>query len=379
MVHIILLILKIAGIVLLSLLGILILLVLMVLFVPVRYNISADYHSRLTAKVKISWLLNVLRLKASYDNDLSVKAYALFFKILDNNSDKAKKQKDREADKYIDDMYGEDSGQDAAGQYAGSRQNEAGSAGNSQDTAVQVEALEAGKAAKGNAVAEKAVADKKIVADEALEKTDEKASRSTSKEKLEEITKEADTKPHKESESNSQYNNDNKHNKQSVSQPHKKKDLISRLKAAFNSVKDRLISIKNKLKKFIKAIADKKRSVEQKINDLKAIINDEENKELVRLIKKELKELIKEITPVKYDVNVRYGCEEPYMTGGILGVLAVVYGITGVQFNITPEFEQKVLEGDIYMKGRVRIYRLLLIALRMYKNNRFRKLVFNKG
>ena len=375
MVHIILLILKIAGIVLLSLLGILILLVLMVLFVPVRYNISADYHSRLTAKVKISWLLNVLRLKVSYDNDLSVKAYALFFKILDNNSDKAKKQKNREADKYIDDMYGEDSGQDDAGQYAGSRQNEAGSAGNSQDTAVQVEALEAGKAVKGNAVAEKAVADKKIVADEALEKTDEKASRSTSKEKLEEITKEADTKPHKESESNSQHNNDDK---QSVSQPHKKKGLISRLKAAFNSVKDRLISIKNKLKKFIKAIADKKRSAEPKINDLKAIINDEENK-LVRLIKKELKELIKEITPVKYDVNVRYGCEEPYMTGRILGVLAVVYGITGVQFNITPEFEQKVLEGDIYMKGRVRIYRLLLIALRMYKNNRFRKLVFNKG
>ena len=87
MVHIILLILKIAGIVLLSLLGILILLVLMVLFVPVRYNISADYHSRLTANIKISWLLNVLRLKASYANDLSVKADAMFFKIFDNNSD----------------------------------------------------------------------------------------------------------------------------------------------------------------------------------------------------------------------------------------------------------------------------------------------------
>ena len=96
---------------------------------------------------------------------------------------------------------------------------------------------------------------------------------------------------------------------------------------------------------------DKKRSAWQKINDLKVIINDEENKELVRLIKKELKELIREITPVKYDVNVRYGCEEPYMTGRILGVIAVIYGI----------------------------YRLLLIALRIYKNNRFRKLVFNKG
>ena len=331
MVHIILLILKIAGIVLLSLLGILILLVLMVLFVPVRYNISADYHSRLTANIKISWLLNVLRLKASYANDLSVKAYAMFFKIFDNNSDKEKKQKNKEGDKYIDDMYGADSSQETAGQYAAGRQNETSGAGNSQDTAVQVEALE------------------------------------------------ADIKQHIESRSNNQHNEDDKHNRQSVSQPDKKKDLIGRLKAALNSVKDKLISIKSKFKKLLKAIVDKKRSAWQKINDLKVIINDEENKELVRLIKKELKELIREITPVKYDVNVRYGCEEPYMTGRILGVIAVIYGITGVQFNITPEFEQKVLEGDIYMKGRVRIYRLLLIALRIYKNNRFRKLVFNKG
>lgn len=331
MVHIVLLILKIAGIVLLSLLGILILLVLMVLFVPVRYNISADYHSRLTANIKISWLLNVLRLKASYDNDLSFKAYAMFFKIFDNNSDKEKKQKNKEGDKYIDDMYGADSSQETAGQYAAGRQNETSGAGNSQDTAVQVEALE------------------------------------------------ADIKQHIESRSNYQHNEDDKHNRQSVSQPHKKKDLIGRLKAALNSVKDKLISIKSKFKKLLKAIVDKKRSAWQKINDLKVIINDEENKELVRLIKKELKELIREITPVKYDVNVRYGCEEPYMTGRILGVIAVIYGITGVQFNITPEFEQKVLEGDIYMKGRVRIYRLLLIALRVYKNNRFRKLVFNKG
>lgn len=97
MVHIILLILKIAGIVLLSLLGILILLVLMVLFVPVRYNISADYHSRLTANIKISWLLNVLRLKASYANDLSVKAYAMFFKIFDNNSDKRRSKRIKKA------------------------------------------------------------------------------------------------------------------------------------------------------------------------------------------------------------------------------------------------------------------------------------------
>ena len=142
---------------------------------------------------------------------------------------------------------------------------------------------------------------------------------------------------------------------------------------------DEIITVENELYIYQRLEREKRCGKVEKIDDLKVIINDEENKELVRLIKKELKELIREITPVKYDINVRYGCEEPYMTGRILGVIAVIYGITGVQFNITPEFEQKVLEGDIYMKGRVRIYRLLLIALRVYKNNRFRKLVFNKG
>ena len=98
----------------------------------------------------------------------------MFFKIFDNNSDKEKKQKNKEGDKCIDDMYVADSSQETAGQYAAGRQNETSGTGNSQDTAVQVEALEA----------EKAVADKKMVADEALEKTDEKASRSSSKERL---------------------------------------------------------------------------------------------------------------------------------------------------------------------------------------------------
>ena len=115
-------------------------------------------------------------------------------------------------------MYGADSSQETAGQYAAGRQNETSGAGNSQDTAVQVEALEA----------EKAVADKKMVADEALEKTDEKASRSSSKERLEEIHKKADIKQHIESRSNNQHNEDDKHNRQSVSLIRKKTSLAGR-------------------------------------------------------------------------------------------------------------------------------------------------------
>ena len=55
-----------------------------------------------------------------------------------------------------------------------------------------------------------------------------------------------------------------------------------------------------------------------------------------------------------------------------------IYGLSGINMNITPDFNEKILEGDIYIKGRVRIYKLLMIVFRVYRNKRFRELVLNK-
>ena len=92
MLHVLLLILKITGIVIACILGLVILIVAAVLFVPVRYRADADYHGKFKAHVKVSWL-GILRVLASYDEELELKAKALFFTIYSNDEKTEKASK----------------------------------------------------------------------------------------------------------------------------------------------------------------------------------------------------------------------------------------------------------------------------------------------
>lgn len=63
---VILLILKIIGIILLSLLGLILFLLLLVLFVPVRYRVSGEIQEQVTVRVRVTWLLHLISLRAAY-------------------------------------------------------------------------------------------------------------------------------------------------------------------------------------------------------------------------------------------------------------------------------------------------------------------------
>lgn len=45
------------------------------------------------------------------------------------------------------------------------------------------------------------------------------------------------------------------------------------------------------------------------------------------------------------------------------------YTVLPKNFLLHADFEQKVLEGDLLIKGRIQIYYLLIIALRLYRND----------
>ena len=98
MLHVLLLILKITGIVIACILGLVIIVVAAVLFVPVRYKADADYHGKFKAHAKLSWL-GILRVLVSYDEELAIKAKALFITIYSNNQKKEKTSKHRTSKK----------------------------------------------------------------------------------------------------------------------------------------------------------------------------------------------------------------------------------------------------------------------------------------
>ena len=388
MIHILLLILKIIGIILLSVIGLLLLAVLSVLFVPVRYKAKGDYHKEFTGKLHIGWFLNALRLDASFDKELKARARVLFFTLYDSdkNKDEAKagksyntsdthssgdKNRNKDKEKNVfDDMKDETAGGDIAVSEAGSvKRSGHESYGDAQRTAEPVE--------KENEAGAGKVSDKnKVGQTECAECVGNAEKPPSEVKKAENATSVIVNKVNGETGVNSDGKISEK--QPDITSAKKNPGIIACLKKRIDSLTDKIKSIIKKTKRKIRAVIRSKDKLKKKIDDIKMIINDEANKEMMRLLYSQLKALFKEIMPVKYKINIHYGCDDPYRTGQLLMYISVFYGLSGINMNITPDFNEKILEGDIYIKGRVRICRLLMIVFRVYRNKRFRELVLNK-
>lgn len=87
MLHVILQILSVIGIILFSILGLLLFLILLVLFVPIRYRIKVGKQTDIVlADAKITYLLHLLSVKCTYENNLQVVARICGIKVYDSNS-----------------------------------------------------------------------------------------------------------------------------------------------------------------------------------------------------------------------------------------------------------------------------------------------------
>ena len=379
-------ILKIIGIILLSVIGLLLLAVLSVLFVPVRYKAKGDYHKEFTGKLHIGWFLNALRLDASFDKELKARARVLFFTLYDSdkNKDEAKagksyntsdthssgdKNRNKDKEKNVfDDMKDETAGGDIAVSEAGSVKR-SGHEGDTQRTEKPVEKKNEAEAGK--------TSDKKNVGQtEGAECVGNAEKPPSEVKKAENATSVIVNKVNGETGVHSDGKISEK--QPDITSAKKNPGIIACLKKRIHSLTDKIKSIIKKTKRKIRAVIRSKDKLKKKIDDIKMIINDEANKEMVRLLYSQLKALFKEIMPVKYKINIHYGCDDPYRTGQLLMYISVFYGLSGINMNITPDFNEKILEGDIYIKGRVRICKLLMIVFRVYRNKRFRELVLNK-
>lgn len=98
MIHILLLILKIAGILLLVLLGLVLAALLCLLFVPVRYRIQGSRHGQLQAHGQLSWLLHIITLHGWYQSqELEVKLKLFGFTLWPRQKKEKKRKRTAES------------------------------------------------------------------------------------------------------------------------------------------------------------------------------------------------------------------------------------------------------------------------------------------
>lgn len=134
-------------------------------------------------------------------------------------------------------------------------------------------------------------------------------------------------------------------------------------------------SLFQKIKVTFQRICGKLKTAEERWQKLMDFLEKEENKNTFRLLKRQVIRFFKHVLPGKVSGTVRFGFEDPYTTGRILTYISPFYGWYGRTIQVIPVFDEQVLDGELSLKGRIRIATLLFIGFQVWRDKNFRTLL----
>ncbi len=126
------------------------------------------------------------------------------------------------------------------------------------------------------------------------------------------------------------------------------------------------------------SFADRIKRICEKASSLRDTVEDEENQKAVRLLLSRVKYLLHHLRFRKFEGRLAFGFEDPATVGRILAVLSLFYPLYGERFTITPVFDRTLFEGEIALKGHVRLIHILIAGIQLMMNKKIRGLVLDR-
>lgn len=360
-------ILAIIGKILLTILKILLFLLLLillvtglVLFVPVRYDFSGSYHGNdIRAEGEASWLIHFISLRFWYrDGKTPYILRIAWIKILPG---KIKEKQERKGK-----------------QKAGAKHKNKKTARKSNKTTVENESKDS-VVKGGRDFLIKNDADRADAGEEKLEdvqKVDLKKDIEDKTYPLKTAEREPDIeinenkeniKPDIElGENKTETKKDIKQNKKNNKQKKSLwKNIVSKLKGLMQIPK-KIANTFKKVSDAVKKIFAAVRSGKEKAVLVKEFVFGRECLDFVCVVRDNVLHLWRHIKPKLLRIDMTIGFDDPAVTGQVLGVIAAFCGAAGMMPCVTPDFEKRVFESDIEIKGRVTVFVLLKILIKVY-------------
>ena len=327
--YVILTILKILGIILLVLLVI----VFSVLFVPVRYRLEGEKSSpgwsEANGKVKVSWVLHLIHLRIQYqEKELDWECY-LFGVPLKKAGAAVREWKKKRRKKKVQEQKER---RKKAVQQKNEPEKRTAAKKKGQEKPLQIE-------------------EKTRTATKEQKSTEKQTNPEKSKTAAPEAKKtEIETAERKQQE------------KEKVS------DKLSRFWNRCKKIVGSILEFPGKLKKKLTNIRLTFRGFYDKIKRWRTLWNEESTLAALHFLTEKGRKLIRHVLPRKIRGSITFGCEDPALTGQILGAVAIAYPLYGKGVAVYPRFEEKILEGQLQMKGRIVVACLLWQAWKIYRN-----------
>ena len=110
-----------------------------------------------------------------------------------------------------------------------------------------------------------------------------------------------------------------------------------------------------------------------KINMVKNTLSNDIFKRAFEVTKKQLIRVLKMIIPRKFRMDILLGLGDPATTAQVLAAVNIADAFLNYDIDLEPDFENKVVEADVDIKGKIALWRVLLSAARVYFNKDIRK------
>lgn len=360
-------ILKVLGIILLSILGLLLIIILLFLFVPFVYKIRVKYVGKqLEADGEVSFLFRLLRARATYKEELSYEAKAAFFTLI--SSEKA--GRDEEDGK---ETHKESKATDVKTEDTSLKTIEA----RTSTGITEPEEAEEAKVETGTRQEAETQTPKSTIVERELEAEADSKQVNNQPEsiKQEDSNIEDGTQVDCKQAVCEQVNEENKAGKKAKRKKAKKQKSKKTKKklnifAKIEEIKEKIVTKWTAFKEDFLSLNNKKEAV------LK-FINAEGTADGIFYLLTQSKILIKMILPKKIKGWLRFGTGDVYTEGQYLSYLCFVYPLYAGKFDIIPEWEEEVIEVDASFSGKIRMFAMLLIGLKLLFSKKVKALLRN--
>ena len=356
--------LKIIGLNLLALLIILLVIIVLFLFVPFVYRIRVKYIAeKLSLQGEISFLFKLIYAGVLYDNELSYGLKLAFHTLVSSEKKPEEKKAKLIKEAPIKEKAKEEDRKENV--VAEQIKNEPQEQNISKDSKVKTEYESKEKSETG--IKEDMVSEKRSESDIKDEVILKKKSESDIGE---DVKSEKKSEVNKEAASEEKILPDEKTEKKEKKTVNKK---IKKTKKKF-SIISKIKQIAENIKAKWKAFKDRFKSLNIKKDAIIRFLNADGTLCGAGYLLTQGKRLLKMIFPKKIEGWLRFGTGDVYTEGQYLSYLCLLYPLYGRKFEIWPEWDGEVFETDAAFSGRITMFIVLLVALKVLFNKKVKLL-----
>ena len=146
------------------------------------------------------------------------------------------------------------------------------------------------------------------------------------------------------------------------------KSILEKIQEFFQRMSEGFESLTEKIEYTYERICDKIDLALEMKEKISNFINYEIHQDAYNKLKKELKKLWAAVKPTKIKGKVKVGFENPMTTGFVVAGVSLIHPYTNGNAQIEADFDEPVLEGELRIKGKLRLGSVAWFALKMLIN-----------